>query len=136
MTTTTPLKRNYDSNNWNNGAIIVFKQDMNDAYEWILHWWQSLFILPNGASEKKNILLITCLLKIWIHVSLLKTVAMHVVPALLFPKPSKMSKTKDHLTSLVRQIKLREKGNISNLLDEKETIYKMREISKNGIKSG
>ena len=95
-----------------------------------------MFILPNGASEKKNILLITCLLKIWIHVSLLKTVAMHIVPALLLPKPSKMSKTKDHLTSLVRQIKLREKGNISNLLDEKETIYKMMEISKNGIKIG
>lgn len=55
---------------------------------------------------------------------------------MLFPKPSKMSKTKDHLTSLVRQIKLREKGNISNLLDEKETIYKMMEISKNGIKIG
>ena len=135
MTTTTPLKRNYDSNNWNNGAITVFKQNMNDAYEWILHWWQSFF-LPNGASEKKNTVLITCILKLWIHVSPLKTVAMYVVPALLLPKPSKMSKTKDHLTSLVRQIELWEKGNIINLLDEKEAIYKRMEISKNGIKIG
>ena len=52
----------------------VFKQNFSDAYEKIKHWRQNLFTLPSGAKGKKYINEITCLLKLWIQDSLLKTI--------------------------------------------------------------
>lgn len=46
------------------------------------------------------------------------------MPALLLQKPSKKSKTKDHLIALDRRLILWENGNLDELLSEAETIQK------------
>ena len=40
------------------------------------------------------------------------------MPALLLQKPSKTSKTKDHLKALERRLRLWEEGNITELVNE------------------
>ena len=81
---------------------------------------------------EKNIDEVTRLLKLWIQDSPLKSIALkaiHVMPALLLQKPSKNSKSKDHLVSLERRLKLWEEGDIRNLLHEGETIQERMKIS-------
>ena len=80
-------------------------------------------MMPSGAAGEKYIEEITRLLKLWIQDLPLKSIALkgiHVIPALLLQKPSKNSKSKDHLVSLERRLKLWEEGNISNLAHEGE----------------
>ena len=55
------------------------------------------------------------------------------MPALLLQKPSKNSKSKDHLVSLERCLKLWEEGNISNLAHEGQTIQESVKISEKGM---
>ena len=93
--------------------------------------------MPSGAAGKKYIEgIITRLLKLWIQDSPLKSIALkaiNVIPALLFQKPSKDSKSKDHSLSLERRLKLFEEGNVSNLLHEGETIQDRMKISGKGM---
>ena len=72
-------------------------------------------MMPSGAAGKKHTNEVTRLLKFWIQDSLLKSITLkvHVMPALLLQKPSKNSKSKDHLISLERCLKLREEGDIT-----------------------
>ena len=63
--------------------------------------------LSSSAAGKKYIKEITRLLKLRIHDSSLKTIALktiHVIAALLLLKPSKSSNSKDHLVSLERRL--------------------------------
>ena len=55
------------------------------------------------------------------------------MPALFLQKPNKNSKSKDHLVSLERRLKIWEEGNISNLLHEAETIQEKMKISEKGM---
>ena len=48
--------------------------------------------------------------------------AIHIMPALLLQKPSKTSNAKDHLEALERRLRLWEEGNITELVNESETI--------------
>ena len=49
-------------------------------------------------------------------------IAIHTMPALLLQKPSKTSKSRDHLDSLEKRLQLRERGEVKSLLLEAETI--------------
>ena len=94
---------------WNKIRGTVFDKDLTDAYGKIVHWKRNLFIMPSGTVGKKYLEEKTaCLWKLWIQNSSLKTVAikaMHIMPVLLLQKPSKNSKSKDHLVSLERRLK-------------------------------
>ena len=93
-------------------------------------------MMPSGAAGEKYIEEITRLLKLWIQDLSLKSIALkaiHVMPALLLQKPSKNSKSKDHLVSLERCLKLWEEGNISNLAHERQTIQESVKISEKGM---
>ena len=62
-------------------------------------------MIPSSAAGKKYIKEITRLLKLRVHDSSLKTIALktiHVMAALLLLKPSKSSNSKDHLVSLFK----------------------------------
>ena len=88
------------------------------------------------CSGEKYIEEITRLLKLWIQDSPLKSIALkatYVMPALFLQKPNKNSKSKDHLVSLERRLKIWEEGNISNLLHEAETIQEKMKISEKGM---
>ena len=109
----------YETYFWNDVRGTVFEKDSNDANEKIVHWKRNLFMMPSGAVGKKYIEEITRLLKLWIQDSPLKSIALktiHVMPVLLLQKPSKNSKSKDHLVSLEMRLKLWEEGDITNLL--------------------
>ena len=83
--------RDYETYFWNDVRETVFEKDLSDAYEKIVHWKRSLFMIPSGAVGKKYIEEITRLLKLWIHDSPLKSIALkaiHVMPALLLQKLS------------------------------------------------
>ena len=121
---------------WNDVRGTVFKKNLNDAYEKMAYWKQNLFMMPSGAAGKKYIEEITFLLKLWIQDSPLKSTALwaiHIMPALLLQKPSKNLKSKDHLVSLERRLKLWEEGNISNLVHEGETTQERMKISEKGM---
>ena len=80
--------------------------------------------------EKNYIEEITRLLKLWIQDSSFETDALkviHLMPTLLLQIPSK--KSKNHLISLERRLKLWEEGNISNLLHEGKAIQERIKIS-------
>ena len=53
--------------------------------------------------------------------------------ALLVQKPSRASKSKDHLTSLESRLNLWEERNFSSLVHEGETIQKRIKISEKGV---
>ena len=94
---------------WNNVHGTVFEKDLTNAYEKIVNWKRNLFMMPSGVAGKKYVEEITPLLKLWLQDSPLKSIilkAIHVIPALLLQKPSKNSKSKDHLVSLERDLKL------------------------------
>ena len=101
--------RVYETYIWNDVRGTVFEKHLNDAYEKIVHWKRNLFMMPSGAAVKKYIEEITSLLKLWIQDSPLKSIALkaiHGMPALLLQKPTENSKSKDHLVSLERRLKL------------------------------
>ena len=63
----------------------------------------------------------------WIHQLPLKVIAFKaitVMPSLLLQKPSRKSKSKDHLKALESRLKLWHTGEIMELLKEAETIQK------------
>ena len=68
----------------------------------------------------------------WIRESLLEDIAFKeimVMPGLLLKKPSRESKSKDHLMSLENRMKLWHAGEIMELLKEVETIQKDLRVS-------
>ena len=84
---------------WNKVRGTVFVKHLADAYEKIAHWKRNLSVMPSGAVGGKYIKEVTRTLKLWIPDSPLKKIALkviHVMPPLIFQKPSKNSNSKDH----------------------------------------
>ena len=82
-------------------------------------------MLPNGGAGKSFIRELTRLINSRVEDSPLKHIAMkavHTMPALLLQKPSKSSKSKDHLKALERRLEVWNKGDISALFREANTL--------------
>ena len=110
---------------WGQRKGSEFTADIEHAYEQIVYWRQKLFLLPTGKSGKKFIREITRLVNSWIDQTALRPIALKaimVMPALLLQKPSRTSKSKDHLAALSRRLDLWEQGNIFDLLHEGQTL--------------
>ena len=91
----------------------------------IVYWPKNLFMVPICAAGKKFINETTKMLDFLTNNSSLKPTALkalHGMPAWLLQKPSKTSKSKDHLAALSRRSELWDDGNISELLYESTTI--------------
>ena len=119
---------------WNNGYISI--KDVNHAYEKIIHWRKNLFMVPTGAAGKTFINGTTKMINFWTDNLPLKLIAfkpLHIMPALLLQKPSKTSKSKDHLAALARRLELWDDGKISELLYEGTTIQERLSNSNNEI---
>ena len=83
-------------------TVIMLK----NCYEKIVYWRRNLFLLPKGSSGKNYLRETTRLLNSWVEKSPLRQCAMtaiHVMPALLLQKPSKSSKSKDHVMALEKR---------------------------------
>ena len=70
-----------------------------------MFWRKTFFMLPKGSSGKDYIKEINRLINEWLIGSPINESAMytlHVMPALLLQKPSKSSKSKNHVAALNR----------------------------------
>ena len=69
-----------------------------------MFWRKTFFMLPKGSSGKDYIKEISRLINEWLIGSPINEFAMYAlhVPALLLQKPSKSSKSKDHVAVLNR----------------------------------
>ena len=111
-------------------------QDLKNCYEEIVFWRKNLFMLPKGASGKDYIRETTRLLNEWVSDSPIKECALyavHVMPALLLQKPSKTSKSKDHVIALTRRLVKWKNGEFSQLLREAKALQ--NRLPKNERKS-
>ena len=52
---------------WNDVAGTQFANELNNAYEKIVHWKRNLFMLPSGAAGKNYIDEVTRLMTLWIN---------------------------------------------------------------------
>ena len=117
---------------WGNYQDYLFERNLSLAYEKIVYWKKNLFLLPSGQEGKSFIDEISRLMNEWIHESPLKDIAFKaimVMPGLLLQKPSRKSKSKDHLTSLENRMKPWHAGEIMELLKETDTIQKDLRVS-------
>ena len=88
---------------------------IDTAYNDIIHWKRNLFLLPSGAAGKSFIQEITRLLQAFANGSQLESIALKasfVMQILLLQKPSKKSKSKDHISHLKRRLELWKQGDI------------------------
>ena len=67
-------------------AGSTFENDLNNTYEKIVHWKENLFLLPSGAAGKRYVEEVTCLIKLWVQDTSLKSISLkevHAISALL-----------------------------------------------------
>ena len=118
--------------NWAGKPGQLFSEELNTAYEKIVFYKQNIFKLPSGTAGKEFIREMTRLLRQWSSKSALRDVAwkcIMVLPALLLQKPSKESKSKDHVAALKRRLKSWKEGDILGLLKECDTIQSRIKLS-------
>ena len=131
-----PPNENIDSGNpeineatflWGNKSSLEFTRDLNVIYDKIVFYRQNIFKLPSGSAGKEYIRETTRLIRSWTTKSELKNVAwkcIMIMPCLLLQKPSKDSKSKDHVNALKRRFSLWQNGELLELLRECDTIQK------------
>ena len=110
---------------WNEKPGTTFINELNNAYEKIVYWRKNLFLLPIGAAGKRFINKMTRMINAWVYDTPIKNIALkalHVMPALLLQKPSKNSKSKDHLKSLERRFEIWKEGKLNELYEEGKAI--------------
>ena len=93
---------------WNEKPGTTFINELNNANEKTDYSRKNLFFLPKGAAGKSFINEMTWMINAWVYNTPIKDIALkalHVMLALLLQKPSKNSKSKDHLKSLERRLK-------------------------------
>ena len=84
-----------------------------------------IYVANSCASEKKYINETTCLFNLWVNNTPYESMtlkAVHVMPALLLQKPSKPSKSKEHLKALTRRVSLSNERRTNELLCEGQII--------------
>ena len=112
---------------WGNYPSHVFEANVSTVYEQIVYWKKNLFLLPSGKAGKQSIDENTKLMKEWLQEPPMKEIAFKaimIIPNLFLQKPSKNSKTKDHLKALEGRLESWISGNLLELLKEAETIQK------------
>ena len=110
---------------WNTFRGRIDQKDLEEAYNQIVYWSKNIFMVPTGVAGKNFIDEISRLLNLRTNNKPLKNIALkaiHVMPALLLKKPSKKLKAKDYLKALVRRLRLWEERNITELVNESNTI--------------
>ena len=86
-----------------------------------MHWLPNLFLVPFGSAGTSLVKEIARLFQAFADNSSLQRVSMKaisVIQLLLLQKPSKQSKTKDHVSHLQRRLKMWLKGDFLQLLEE------------------
>ena len=94
---------------WGEKPSNVFTHDLNFIYEKVVFWCKNIFKLPSGSAGKNFIKECTRLVTSWTSKSAIRPIALKclmIMPALLLKKPSKDSKSKNHVEALKRRLDL------------------------------
>ena len=94
---------------------------INSSYEEVIHWKPNLFLVPFGSAGTSFVKEIARLFQAFADGSSLECVSMKAITLaqiLLLQKPSRRSKTKEHVCHLKRRLDLWSKGDIQQLLEE------------------
>ena len=94
---------------------------INSSYEEVIHWKPNLFLVPFGSAGTSFVKEVASLFQAFADKSSLERVSMKaitLIQTLLLQKPSKKSKTKDHISHLKRRLDLWSSGDVQQLLDE------------------
>ena len=110
---------------WGNLSGVEFVQIVNDAYTEIVHWRRNCFTVPFGKAGRNFVSDLSKLYLAFGSASILEAVALKaatVFPILLLQKPSRASKTKDHINCLERRLASWSKGDVDELIREGRAI--------------
>ena len=104
-----------------------FYSIISNVYEEVIHWRRNVFLVPSGSTGKAFVSELARLFQAYGDNSSLESIAMKtitVLQALLLQKPSRRSKSSDHVTHLQRRLDLWLKGDIQALTNEGRCIQK------------
>ena len=88
---------------WGNLLGTDLCKNMKEVYDEVVHWRRNLFQVPSGSAGRAFVAELARLYQGYADHSSLKSVALtacSVAPILLLQKPSRTSKSKDHMTHL------------------------------------
>ena len=126
LPTFVPISHNPNlSHNSLNG--IEFASLVDKAYEKIITWKKNVFLVPSGKQGKKFVSILSYWLENFNKNTTFRGITLKVfmiLASLLLQKPSRNSKSKDHIEKLETRITLWESGNITDLVKEGENIQK------------
>ena len=100
---------------------------IDTAYNNIINWKRNIFLPPSGVAGKSFIQEINRLLQTFTNGSQMESItlkASFVMQILLLQKPSKKSKSKDHISHLRRRLELWKQGDIPILVQEGKCIQR------------
>ena len=110
---------------WGEYEAPHFIDMLNTTYDEAIHWRLNLFKIPYGTAGKSFTLELARMYKALAELSALESIALKaatIMPILLLQKPSKRSKTKDHIRCLQRCLISWKDGNLNELC-KKEKQY-------------
>ena len=106
---------------------------VNMAYDETVKWKRNIFLVPTGKIGQSYIEELTKTIQLFTTASKLEEVALTMVmimPALLLQKPSRKSKSKDHIFHLEKRLGWWREGNIDLLIREGRAIQARMENRK------
>ena len=104
-----------------------FHTIVSRAYNEVIHWRRNVFQIPTGSTGKAFVSEVARLFQAYADNSSLESIAMKavtVLQVLLLQKPSRISKSSDHVHHLRRRLDLWKKGDIASLTQEGLCIQK------------
>ena len=110
---------------WGSHSSESFIHSLNATYAEVVHWKINSFKVPQGSVGKSFVSELARLFNSFASGSALESIALQaatVLPILLLQKPSRKSKTKDHILCLQRRLKTWKDGDLNELTNEGRTI--------------
>ena len=112
---------------WGDLDAETFTQRLNLAYSTVIHWRRNIFAIPTGNAGTAFVRELSRLFRAYATGSALESVALRAamtICVLLLQKPSRLSKSKDHVACLERRMGPWRAGDLDELLQEGLTIQR------------
>ena len=112
---------------WGTLEGVELYKAINDAYDEVIKWNRNLFMVPSGHAGQDFVVEVTKCINHFNKATPLEPVALKLALIsfpLLLQKPSKKSKTRDHVRCLVERLVLWQTGNLEDLLRKGRVIQK------------
>ena len=114
---------------WGNSSDTEFVKNLDDAYAEVVHWRPNCFTVPFGKAGRSFVSELSRLYLAFGSSSILEAVALKaatVFPILLLQKPSRASKTKDHINCLERRLVSWSNSELNELVREGRALQQRR----------